>query len=158
MINVIVALCSCRAFFWYLWRIPSCRVFLSSLDGVNSLYRTLFHSTKWLCCCRYCFKVCGCEYSLHPFSLFLLMKYFISLIAASWLYTLIQSFINLAFRAFSKVSVTCILQEYASIKVVPCVTFEMSAWTMSVSMCWSWFPHGSCLYICLSWLIPMGKL
>ena len=58
----------------------SCKVFLSSLDRVTCLYRTPFHSTKWLCCHRYCFRVCmSCKYTLHPFSLFLLIRYLIPL-------------------------------------------------------------------------------
>ena len=68
----------CRAFFWYLLGITSHRAFWSSLNGVTNLYRTPSCSTKWLCCLRYCFIICGShEYTLHPFSLFLLIRYII---------------------------------------------------------------------------------
>ena len=89
-----------------------------------------FCSTKWLYCHRYCFGVCGsCEYTLCPFSFCLLIRYVISFITSSWHRTLIQSFCDMAFGSFciAKVSVTCMLQEYASINVVPYVTLEMSA-------------------------------
>ena len=87
----------CRAFFY---GIMSCRVFLSSLDGIP--YRTSFHSIKWLHCHKYCFRfwgLCGC--TLCTLSLFLLIRYLISLNAGFWLWVLIQSFSNLAFWSTS---------------------------------------------------------
>ena len=135
----------CRAIFWYLWGITSCRIFLSSLDGITHLYRTHFYCIKWLWCHRYCFRICQShKYTSHTFSLFLLMRYCISLIIGSWLWDVIQSASNMAFGSFciSKVSLTWLLQEYTFIKVVPCGAFEMSAWTLSASICWSWSCYG----------------
>ena len=76
--GLILSWYSCRAIFLNLWGIISCRVFLSSLDGVTHPCRTLLCNTKWLCSHRYCFRVCGyCEYSLHPFRFLLLIRYLI---------------------------------------------------------------------------------
>ena len=128
----------CRALFWYLLGIIKCRVFLSSLDGVTHLYRTpLIAPNGYIVADIASGFVHPANNTLHPFGLFLLIRYLIFLITGSWHWDIIQYFCDMAFGSsyLSKVSVTYMLQEYASIKVVPCVTSELSAWTVSTSRC-----------------------
>ena len=62
---------------------------------------------------------------LQPLSLFLMKRYLILLNAGPYLWAMIQSFSDMAIGSscIFKVSVTCILQEFASTNKVPCVAF-----------------------------------